>query len=94
MEQKLVVERLGDDIVLKCGESILETYSFSSTIDFKGLLGYLMAEELSSKFSLEDNVKDKKPQEEKLVALITRIISMYDKRVDAFAIYQKELEKK
>jgi hypothetical protein len=94
MEQKLVLERSGDDIVLKCGEAILETYSFSSTIDFKGLLNYLMADELLSKFSLEDNVKEKKPQEEKLVALLTRIIDMYNKHVDAFAIYQRASENK
>lgn len=93
MEQKIIAERTENNISLKCGETIWETYSFAATIDFRGLTSHLIGDELNSKFLLVDQVSNKTSQEQKLVSLILLILQKYNDRVDALNAYKAQTPK-
>lgn len=83
-----------DKISLYNNEELVETYTFSSDIDFKQLINFLISKNLQEKYTIDKEFDDKTPEEEGLISLIKDILSDYNKKVDDYKTFLKNEQKK
>ena len=83
-----------DKINLYNNEELVETYTFSSDIDFKQLINFLISKNLQEKYTIDKEFDDKTPEEEGLISLIKDILSDYNKKVDDYETFLKNEQKK
>lgn len=83
-----------DKISLYNNEELVETYTFSSDIDFKQLINFLISKNLQEKYTIDKEFDDKTPEEEGLISLIKDILSDYNKKVDDYETFLKNEQKK
>lgn len=83
-----------DKINLYNNEELVETYTFSSDIDFKQLINFLISKNLQEKYTIDKEFDDKTPEEEGLTSLIKDILSDYNKKVDDYETFLKNEQKK
>ena len=75
-------------------QKVIEEYKFDNEINFSKLMEYLLSLHLSKKITLDDNVSNKKLEEENLLKIITNIINDYNNKTEELETFKKEIENK
>lgn len=83
-----------DNINLYSDDNLVETYNFSKDIDFKGLVKFLLNENLNSKYTIDKEFYDKTSEEEELVILIKYILNDYNAKIDEHNDFIKRQQEK
>lgn len=79
-------------IIIREDDNIIEKYSLTEEINFKGLVDYLLKKNLSNKVHIESKVKDLTESEENLISLINKIIVSYNDKVEELVEFKKSYE--
>lgn len=88
----MIIDKIGEEIILKENEKIIEKYSFEKEINFEKLTEYLLRKNLAKKLELLNEIKNVEERDKNLIKLINEIIDDYNKKVDEFVRFQKENE--
>ncbi len=89
----LTMIKKDDKVFIKNGDEPIEDYSLSESIDFSGLMSFLLKTDLSEKIDFD--VSNFKPDQQDLplLTLLNSIKDNYNKKVDEYESFKKEFEK-
>lgn len=78
------VNKEGNILVLKNGETIIESYDFSKEINFAKLMNFLLGKNLKEEIDFDPKLDDFSDEDKKIVSLIKEIIDEYNLKVKSF----------
>lgn len=87
----MILDKIGEEIILKENEKVIEKYSFEKEINFEKLTELLLSKNLTEEIELSNEILSIEERDKNLVKLIYEIITDYNEKVNEFKKFQEEM---